>query len=192
MSEQDKPQSAMMAYIAGDDQSEMALLKAQLEHMGGALSREIELSAEAQATISRLTELLGFLKEVSDALLKVRPLGGSELFVHRFGEYYADPAYCGAAIEEKDQRYHEAMKARVLAERERDALKHDISRHLSIMTEMQTERDGLRNALKPLAVLEVPKGAKYNAGTYSIRFSDIERAKQVLTPPDPDAVGGRG
>lgn len=38
-------------------------------------------------------------KRLSTALLKVRPLGGSELFIKVGDEYYADPEYCGAAIE---------------------------------------------------------------------------------------------
>jgi hypothetical protein len=54
-----------------------------------------------------------FIKELSDALLTVRPLGGSELFVKRFGQYYADPAYCKAAIVERHEQYHNAMKGQV-------------------------------------------------------------------------------
>lgn len=54
-----------------------------------------------------------FAKQLSDALLRVRPLGGSELFVKRNGQYYADPAYCGAAIEESHQSRHETMKDNV-------------------------------------------------------------------------------
>jgi hypothetical protein len=49
-----------------------------------------------------------FMKELSDALLKVRPLGGSELFVKRFGAYYADPKYCGAAIEDLHNKLYES------------------------------------------------------------------------------------
>jgi hypothetical protein len=41
-----------------------------------------------------------FAKRLSDALLKVRPLGGSELFVKRNNQYYADPDYCGRLVEE--------------------------------------------------------------------------------------------
>jgi hypothetical protein len=45
--------SHMMDYLVkGGD--EVALLKAQLEHMGGALGREIELGQEARAEIERL------------------------------------------------------------------------------------------------------------------------------------------
>src|SRR5687768_11632021 len=51
-----------------------------------------------------------FMKELSDALISVRPLGGSELFVKRFDEYFADPAYCKAAIEERSNDCHEAQK----------------------------------------------------------------------------------
>lgn len=34
----------------------------------------------------------------------------AELFVKRFGLHFADPVYCGAAIEEMHQRLHEALK----------------------------------------------------------------------------------
>lgn len=68
----------------------------------------------------------------------------------------------------------------------------EIRQFIGDLRKARAERDGLKNALKPLAVLEVPKGAKYNAGTYSIRFSDIERAKQVLTPPDTGAIARGG
>jgi hypothetical protein len=54
-----------------------------------------------------------FIKELSDALIAVRPLGGSELFVKRFGRYYADPAYCKAAIVKDADARHEAMSGLV-------------------------------------------------------------------------------
>jgi hypothetical protein len=54
-----------------------------------------------------------FAKRLSDALLKIRPLGGSELFVRRNGQHYADPAYCGAAIEADAKRRHEVMSDNV-------------------------------------------------------------------------------
>lgn len=46
-------------------------------------------------------------KRLSNALLKVRPLGGSELFI-RFGEeeFYADPDYCGKAIDKLREDLH--------------------------------------------------------------------------------------
>jgi hypothetical protein len=58
-------------------------------------------------------KMLVFMKELSDALISVRPLGGSELFVKRFDDYFADPAYCKAAIQVNHERYHEAMKENV-------------------------------------------------------------------------------
>lgn len=54
-----------------------------------------------------------FAKQLSDALLKVRPLGGSELFVKRNGQYYADPDYCGAAIEDAHKSRHKVMKENI-------------------------------------------------------------------------------
>lgn len=58
-------------------------------------------------------QMLAFMKEISNALISVRPLGGSELFVKRFDDYFADPAYCKAAIQTNHERYHEAMKETV-------------------------------------------------------------------------------
>lgn len=51
-------------------------------------------------------------KRLSDALIKVRPLGGSELFI-RVGSdehetFIADPDYCGAAIEKLRSDLHQA------------------------------------------------------------------------------------
>lgn len=47
--------------------------------------------------------------------------------------------------------------------------------------------DELRAALTPLARLEVPKRPQGNAGAYSIRHSDIQRAQAALkeAPPEP-------
>ena len=51
-----------------------------------------------------------FAKELSDALLKIRPLGGSELFVRRNGQFYADPKYCGDAITELHEKLHSVLR----------------------------------------------------------------------------------
>ena len=48
------------------------------------------------------------VKELSDALLTVRPLGGSECFTHRCGNYYADPSYFKKVIAEDRDDLHEA------------------------------------------------------------------------------------
>lgn len=50
--------SAMMEYMTGKDESEVGLLKAQIEHMGGALEREISLCAQADAESKHLRDEL--------------------------------------------------------------------------------------------------------------------------------------
>lgn len=58
-----------------------------------------------------------FAKRLSDALLKVRPLGGSELFVKRNNQYYADPDYCGRMINEMRDSLDKEIRARIRLER---------------------------------------------------------------------------
>jgi hypothetical protein len=78
-------------------------------------------TALAQARLAEreaADKLRAHAKAMSDALLKVRPLGGSELFV-RVGEtFYADPKFCGDAIEKMQTDLHEARKAVVRARKE--------------------------------------------------------------------------
>ena len=49
-----------------------------------------------------------------------------------------------------------------------------------IMGEAADEIMKLRQALKPLAALELPKRSIGNAGAYSIRHADIQAAKDAL------------
>jgi hypothetical protein len=63
-----------------------------------------------------------FAKRLSEALLKVRPLGGSELFVKRNNQYYADPDYCGRMIEELRTSLDLEIRARIRLERQLTAL----------------------------------------------------------------------
>lgn len=103
--------SQMFDYIKnGGD--EVALLKAQLEHMGGALEREIELNASLRAEVEAKDAIA---KRLSDTLLKLRPLGGSELFVRHGEQYLADAAYFAKIIDEDRERLHEARKGEALA-----------------------------------------------------------------------------
>jgi hypothetical protein len=44
----------------------------------------------------------------------------------------------------------------------------------------QAENEKLREALEPFARLQVPRKAEGNAGFYSLRFRDIERARAAL------------
>jgi hypothetical protein len=62
--------------------------------------------------------MLAFIKQLSDALLTVRPLGGSELFVNRFGAYYADPVYCQTMILKLRTDLNDAHKEKVRAQRD--------------------------------------------------------------------------
>lgn len=51
------------------------------------------------------------MRAMSDALISVRPLGGSELFVKVGDEFYADPVFCAAAIKELRDKLHDANVA---------------------------------------------------------------------------------
>jgi hypothetical protein len=46
-----------------------------------------------------MDKIKAHLVKCSNALLKVRPLGGSELFIRVDEEFYADPDYCGRCID---------------------------------------------------------------------------------------------
>lgn len=70
--------SAIMNYLVGDDRSEAALLKAQLEHTGGALGREIELNAQMEE-VQRV--YIATLKTAADEIAVLRKALG----------FYADP-----------------------------------------------------------------------------------------------------
>jgi hypothetical protein len=69
----------------------------------------------------------GLAKELSDTLLELRPLGGSELFIKRGNTHYADPKWFADVIEQDKTALYEARKKVVLssrrattAERQRD------------------------------------------------------------------------
>jgi hypothetical protein len=59
-----------------------------------------------------------FIKQLSDTLLTLRPLGGSECFVQRFGAYYADPEYFKAQIEHDTRKRREGVMEIVRLKRE--------------------------------------------------------------------------
>ena len=105
---------------ARDFDEEMAKNLAEIVRISVQAGKDEAATAltEARAEIERRD---AFIKELSDALLSVRPLGGSELFVQRCGNYYADPVYCKAAIEKQAEDYHNAMKANVRNSKRADA-----------------------------------------------------------------------
>jgi hypothetical protein len=87
--------------------------------------------SEAWAVLTANTEKhLEFMRELSDALIKIRPLGGSELFTKRFGKFFADPKYCGAAIEQAHKDRHEAMSENIRLRRRVAALEKVIEEEL--------------------------------------------------------------
>ncbi|MGW9332762.1 hypothetical protein [Bosea sp. NPDC055594] len=64
----------------------------------------------------------GLARKLSDALLTVRPLGGSELFMRVGDEFYADPVVCAAEIAKLRSDLHEARSALARERREKGAL----------------------------------------------------------------------
>lgn len=60
-------------------------------------------------------------KRLSDALLMVAPLGGSECFTRVGDDYYADPEWFARRIVENQERLHNAMTRAILAERQLSA-----------------------------------------------------------------------
>jgi hypothetical protein len=54
---------------------------------------------EFQKYYARMEKERDITRRLSDALLKVRPLGGSELFIKVGDKYYADPDFCGSEID---------------------------------------------------------------------------------------------
>lgn len=56
-------------------------------------------------------------RRLSDALLKVRPLGGSELFIRVGNEFFADPDVCGAEIEQLRDKLNQARRTSFRARR---------------------------------------------------------------------------
>lgn len=87
------------------------------------------LAERARAAEARVTALEAemarkdaLLRRMSDALLEVRPLGGSELFMRVGEEFYADPCACTAEIRRLRSDLHEARSALVKERRSRQAL----------------------------------------------------------------------
>lgn len=69
------------------------------------------------APCNELARVRGVARRLSDALLKVRPLGGSELFMRVGEEYYADPTFCGAEIDRLRAENVELRNRAIRAER---------------------------------------------------------------------------
>lgn len=115
--------------------SDIAGLSERLREMPSSLNdacRKMDEAATALDSLSaRVKELEAFTKELSDALLTIRPLGGSECFVKRCDAYYADPDYFKGFIKCEADSRRESMKDltrerkdRIRAEQQRDEAYH--------------------------------------------------------------------
>lgn len=90
----------------------MATLRAE-----AAEAERDDLRARMAAAEGERDEAKGFAKKLSDTLLELRPLGGSELFTRHAGEFYADPKHFAAVIEQDKAALHEARKEAVRSRR---------------------------------------------------------------------------
>lgn len=80
-------------------------------------------AADALEALAReLAEARALAKKLSDALVTVRPLGGSELFMRVGEEFFADPIVCTAEIERLRADLHETKTALFKERRARTAL----------------------------------------------------------------------
>lgn len=66
--------------------------------------------------------LAGLARKLSDALLTVCPLGGSDLFMRVGEDFYADPSVCSAEIAKLRSDLHEAKASVVRGSLERNGL----------------------------------------------------------------------
>jgi hypothetical protein len=85
----DRPKVGMSGYLNKDDMT-------------------ADLRDENDSLLKILAKLQDHAKAMSDALIKVRPLGGSELFVKVGDAFYADPKFCGDCIEKLRSDLHNA------------------------------------------------------------------------------------
>lgn len=71
-------------------------------------SKEAELWSETMRLKSENEYLRGIAKELSDTLLTIAPLGGSECFRRTGDDYFADPKYFRVRIQHEKQALHKA------------------------------------------------------------------------------------
>lgn len=79
-----------------------------------------------------------YAKRASEALQKVRPLGGSEMFVQIGDGYLADPQFCGDEIDRLHATVHDLKRDLVAAKRSSQALVEALEkcqRALAMLTE---------------------------------------------------------
>lgn len=94
-----------------------------------------------------MADLIEHARKMSDALLKVRPLGGSEMFTRVGGEFYADADFCGAEIDRLRSDLHEARKTAAM---DRKKYAAEIERLIEVNVELQEQVRGMGQALTVL------------------------------------------
>lgn len=81
------------------------------------MSEKTDLIQDLMGDVARLRRendrLWAWARRATDALTKVRPLGGSELFMRLGEQCVADPEWCGAAIEDLRESLHKARMENV-------------------------------------------------------------------------------
>lgn len=104
-------------------------------------------------------------RKLSDALLTVRPLGGSELFMRVGEDFYADPVVCAAEIKKLRDDLHNAKANYVRTTQEKWEIK-----------------DALRECQAALAMMVSPEriSATTLASAYATATAAEAKARSVL------------
>lgn len=101
------------------------------------------------------SDLTALARRLSDALIKVRPLGGSELFTQADGDFYADPDYCGRLIDEGRERELGALAEVATLRKRVAALEGDVppakSDHFAVAVDRMPLADVAAEALEHVA-----------------------------------------
>jgi hypothetical protein len=86
----------------------------RLESLSDQLEQHLinrEVARELKNDAAEHERLRKHAKRMSDALLELRPLGGSEMFSRVGEEFYADPDYCARLIREMRDELHKLRVA---------------------------------------------------------------------------------
>lgn len=87
-----------------------------------------EVGESAHTAPDAIRELRALAKELSNALISIRPLGGSELFRRVGDDFYADADYCKLLIQEQSAYLDEARKDNIRLTREVARLRQEIEK----------------------------------------------------------------
>lgn len=144
------------------------------------------LLAALESTSRALSEKEALARRLSEALIKVRPLGGSELFTRVGEEFYADPTYCGGEIDKLRSELHSAKTENIRLKQEKFATTRQRDEALAALKASEERGERLSSELasarlrpEPGAVEFVQPGAKKSGdrislpgGWYFERYND--------------------